>query len=52
LVELVESGALSLPGEVQALTSRVACLSDQIALLSNPPKRHKPRDKQEGTLFS
>lgn len=52
LSELAESGVLSLPEEVQALTSRVAYLSDQVALLTNPPKRHKPREKQEGTLFS
>jgi polyhydroxyalkanoate synthesis regulator phasin len=53
LAELARSGVLSLPEEVQALTSRVAYLSDQIALLTSPPpKRQRPRDKQEGTLFS
>lgn len=52
LSELSSSGVLSLPEEVRALTSRVAYLSDQIALLTNPPKRHKPRESQEQTLFS
>lgn len=52
LAELSGSGALSLREEVQTLTSRVAYLSDQIALLTNPPKRHKPRERQEETLFS
>lgn len=52
LAELAGSGVLSLREEVQTLTSRVAYLSDQIALLTNPPKRHKPREKQEETLFS
>lgn len=46
------SGVLSLREEVQTLTSRVAYLSAQIALLTSPPKRHKPRDKQEEMLFS
>ena len=52
LAEVAGSGALSLREEVQTLTSRVAYLSDQISLLTNPPKRHKPRDKQEEMLFS
>jgi hypothetical protein len=52
LAELAGSGVLSLQEEVQALMSRVAYLSDQIALLTSPPKRPKPRDKQEGLLFS
>src|SRR5215210_8053998 len=52
LSELAGSGVLSLREEVQTLTSRVAYLSDQIALLMSPPKRHKPRDKQEEMLFS
>jgi polyhydroxyalkanoate synthesis regulator phasin len=52
LSELAGSGMLSLREEVQTLTSRVAYLSDQIALLTSPPKRHKPRDKQEEMLFS
>lgn len=53
LAQLAGSGVLSLPEEVRALTSRVAHLSDQIALLASPPpKRQKPRDKQEATLFS
>lgn len=52
LSELSGSGIVSLREEVQTLTSRVAYLSDQIALLTSPPKRHKPRDKQEGMLFS
>ena len=38
--------------EVQTLTSRVAYLSDQIALLMSPPKRYNPRDKQEEMIFS
>ncbi len=52
LAKVSESGALSLREEVQTLTSRVAYLSDQISLLMNPPKRHKPRATQEETLFS
>lgn len=52
LAELAGSGVGSLREEVQTLTSRVAYLSDQIALLMNPPKRNKPRDSQEQTLFS
>lgn len=52
LSELAGSGVLSLREEVQALTSRVAYLSDQISLLTSPPKRHRPREKQEETLFS
>lgn len=52
LSELSSSGVLSLPEEVRALTSRVAYLSDQISLLTTPPKRHKPRESQEQTLFS
>jgi len=53
LAELAGLGVLPLSEEVQALTSRVAYLSDQIALLTSPPpKRQKPREKQEGTLFS
>lgn len=52
LVEVSESGAPSLREGVQTLTSRVAYLSDQISLLTNPPKRHKPRVTQEETLFS
>lgn len=52
LAELAGSGVGSLREEVQTLTSRVAYLSDQIALLTNPPKRHKPRESQEQTLFS
>lgn len=52
LVELAGSSVMSLREEVQALTSRVAYLSDQVALLTNPPKRHKPQDKQSGLLFS
>jgi transposase-like protein len=52
LSELAGSGVLSLREEVQALTSRVAYLSDQIGLLTSPPKRHRPREKQEETLFS
>jgi polyhydroxyalkanoate synthesis regulator phasin len=52
LSELSSSGVLSLAEEVRALTSRVAYLSDQISLLTNPPKRQKPRESQEQTLFS
>jgi hypothetical protein len=52
LAEVAGSGVLSMREEVQTLTSRVAYLSDQIALLTSPPKRHKPRDKQEEMLFS
>jgi hypothetical protein len=52
LAELAGSGVLSLREEVQMLTSRVAYLSDQIALVTSPPKRHKQRDKQEEMLFS
>ena len=52
LAELAGSGAVSLREEVQALTSRVAYLSDRIALLTSRPKRHTKRDQQEGTLFS
>jgi hypothetical protein len=52
LSELSSSGVLSLPEEVRALTSRVAYLSDQISLLTPPPKRPKPRESQEQTLFS
>lgn len=52
LAEASGSGALSLREEVQTLTSRVAYLSDQISLLTNPPKRHKTRTAQEETLFS
>ena len=52
LSELAGSGVLSLREEVQTLTSRVAYLSDQIALLTSPPKRHRPRDSQEERLFS
>jgi hypothetical protein len=52
LSELSSSGVLSLAEEVQALTSRVAYLSDQISLLTTPPKRPKPRESQEQTLFS
>jgi hypothetical protein len=52
LSELSSSGVFTLPEEVRALTSRVAYLSDQISLLTTPPKRHKPRESQEQTLFS
>lgn len=52
LAEVSESEALSLREEVQTLTSRIAYLSDQISLLTNPPKRHKMRATQEETLFS
>jgi hypothetical protein len=52
LSELSGSGVVSLCEEVQTLTSRVAYLSDQIALLTTPPKRHKPQGTQEETLFS
>jgi hypothetical protein len=52
LAEVAGSGVLSMREEVQTLTSRVAYLSDQIALLTSPPKRHKQRDKQEEMLFS
>lgn len=52
LTEAAGLGVLSLREEVQMLTSRVAYLSDQIGLLTNPPKRHKPQAAQEETLFS
>jgi urease beta subunit len=52
LSELSSSVVLSLTEEVRALTSRVAYLSDQISLLTTPPKRQKPRESQEQTLFS
>lgn len=52
LADVAGAGVLSLREEVQALTSRVAYLSDQIALMSGRPKRPKPRNEQEGRLFS